>query len=86
MQAIEDCLPMVTRLRCWNHTINAMKGWLKKHGALHSEVPVYVSHLKQLLNSLDKKNRMKKISKFFQSHGASHFVNTSTIRGIIHYD
>lgn len=27
-----------------------MKAWLKKHGAGSSEVPVYVSHLREMLN------------------------------------
>ena len=57
---------MVTRLRCWNHTINAMKGWLKKHGATNSEVPAYVSHLRELLNSTSKESyeaNIKELSK-----------------------
>jgi len=37
-------------LRCWNHTINAAKAWLKKHGATSQEILVYVSHLRELLN------------------------------------
>ena len=32
-QAIQKHLPKVVWLRCWNHTINAAKVWLKKHGA-----------------------------------------------------
>ena len=30
-----------------------MKAWLKKHGANSSEIPVYVSHLRELLNEDD---------------------------------
>ena len=37
-------------LSCWNHLINAAKVWLKNHGASHAEVPVYVSHIHELLN------------------------------------
>ena len=43
----------MVRLRCWNHTINSVKAWLKKHGANSSEIPVYVSHLRELLNEDD---------------------------------
>lgn len=50
MQAIDKHLPNVLRLRCWNHTINAVKLWLKKHGASHAEIPAYVSHVRDLLN------------------------------------
>ena len=32
-QAIEKHLPRVIWLRCWNHTINAIKLWLRKHCA-----------------------------------------------------
>ena len=38
------------RLRCWNHTLNALKSWLKKHGANGSEIPAYTSHVRELLN------------------------------------
>ena len=30
-----------------------MKTWLRKHGASSAEVPVYVSHLRELLNQPD---------------------------------
>ena len=49
-KAIDLCLPNVTRLRCWNHTINAAKAWLRKHGASAIEIPVYISHLRDLLH------------------------------------
>ncbi len=47
---MEKYLPRVIWLRCWNHTINAVKAWLKKHGASSVEIPVYISHLRDLLN------------------------------------
>ena len=47
-RAIDQHLPRLTRLRCWNHTINAAKAWLRKHGASGSEFPIYVSHLREL--------------------------------------
>ena len=47
-KAINQHLPRLTRLRCWNHTINAAKAWLRKHGASGSEIPIYVSHLREL--------------------------------------
>ena len=50
LQAITTYLPNVKLLRCWNHTINATKIWLKKHNARHDEIPVYVTHIRELLN------------------------------------
>ena len=49
-KAIDLYLPNLTRLRCWNHTINAAKVWLRKHGGSASEIPVYVSHLRELFH------------------------------------
>ncbi len=33
VQAIGKYLPQAVHVSCWNHAINAMKVWLKKHGA-----------------------------------------------------
>lgn len=49
-KAIDLHLPKLSRLRCWNHIINAAKFWLRKHGALSSEIPVYVSHMRDLFH------------------------------------
>ena len=38
-----------------------MKIWLKKHGATSSEIPVYVSHLRELLNCENKESYRTKI-------------------------
>ena len=48
--AIDKCLPGVHRLQCWNHLINSIKMWLRRHGATSAEIPVYVSHLRQLFH------------------------------------
>ena len=48
--AIDQCLPGVHRIQCWNHLINSIKIWLRRHGAASAEIPVYVSHLRQLLH------------------------------------
>ena len=45
---IESHLPKVCRLLCWNHIINGAKLWLRQHGATSSEVPVYVSDIRDL--------------------------------------
>ena len=50
--------------RCWNHTINAAKVWLKKHGATSQEVPVYVSHLCELLNQCSTCGYEEKLKQF----------------------
>ena len=33
------------------HIINSAKLWLRRHGAVAAEVPVYVSHLRELFHS-----------------------------------
>ena len=48
--AIDEVLPGVVRVRCWNHTINAVKLWLRRHGAISAEILVYVSNLRDLFN------------------------------------
>ena len=48
--AIDRSLPGVARVRCWNHTINAVKLWLRRHGAVSDEIPVYVSNLRDLFH------------------------------------
>ncbi len=64
IQAIEKHLPKVIRLHCWNHTINAVKVWLKKHGASSAEVPVYISHLREMLSQSSACNYEEKLEKF----------------------
>ena len=48
--AVDESLSGVARVRCWNHTINAVKLWLQRHGANSSEIPVYVSYLRELFH------------------------------------
>lgn len=48
--AIDKYLPGVYRLQCWNHLINSIKLWLRRHGVISGEIPVYVSHLRQLFH------------------------------------
>lgn len=48
--AIDESLPGVTSVRCWNHTISAVKLWLRRHGAVSDEIPVYISHLRDLFH------------------------------------
>ena len=49
--AIDVNLPGVIRLRCWNHTISAVKLWLKHHKAESPEIPVYVGNFPLLFHS-----------------------------------
>ncbi len=37
VQAIGKYLPQAVHVSCWNHAINVMKVWLKKHGALQQK-------------------------------------------------
>ena len=48
--SIDLHLLSVQRLQCWNHTISAAKVWLRNHNAASSEIPVYVSHLRDLFH------------------------------------
>ena len=57
-------LPGVIWLQCWNNTINAVKAWLKKHGASSVEIPVYISHLRDLLNQRSASGYEKKLAEF----------------------
>ena len=59
--AIKQFLPNSKRLQCWNHTINAAKAWLKKHGATSSEVPVYVSHIRELFHQPSEKEYVSRL-------------------------
>ena len=43
-------VPGVGRVRCWNHTINAVKLWLRRYEANSAEIPVYVSNLRELFH------------------------------------
>ena len=61
LQAIEKYLPKVKRIRCWNHTINAVKTWLRKHGATSTEIPVY--NVRELLNQASYEEYCKKLKK-----------------------
>ncbi len=50
VQAIGKYLPQAVHVSCWNHAINAMKVWLKKHGATAAEMPAYTGYVRDLLN------------------------------------
>ena len=50
VQAVDQNLHNIRRFYCWNHVINAAKLWLRNHGAAANEIPVYVSHLRDLLH------------------------------------
>lgn len=59
--AIDLHLPKLVRVRCWNHTINAVKVWLRGRGAITTEIPVYVSHLRELLHQPSEKAYLKEL-------------------------
>lgn len=48
--AIDKTLTGVVRLSCWNHIINSVKLWLRRHWAKSDEIPVYVSNLRELFH------------------------------------
>ena len=49
-EVIDEYLPKIHRLLCWNHALNSAKRWLKSHGASSAEIPVYVSNLRTLFH------------------------------------
>lgn len=60
--AIDETLTGVHRVRCWNHTINAVKLWLRRHGAVSDEIPVYVSNLRDLFHQPSEEAYENKLS------------------------
>lgn len=48
--AVDQHLPGVVRLLCWNHVFSAAKTWLRRHGATAPEIPVYISDLSELFH------------------------------------
>ena len=48
--AIDNCLPGVSRVQCWNHLFNSVKLWLRRHGANSDKVSIYVLHLRELFH------------------------------------
>lgn len=50
VHAIGKYWPQAVHVSCWNHAINAMKVWLKKHGATAAEIPAYAGYVRDLLN------------------------------------
>lgn len=63
-RAIDQVFPNLVRLRCWNHSINAIKTWLRKHGALSSEIAVYVDHFRELLHLETEEEYTSKLKEF----------------------
>lgn len=59
--AIDNCLPGVVRLRCWNHTINSVKLWLRRHGATSSEVPIYISNIREMFHQPTEEEYLTKL-------------------------
>ena len=47
---IDNILTGVIHFKCWNHIINSVKLWLRRHGAKSAEIPVYVSNLRELFH------------------------------------
>ena len=63
-QAIQKHLPKVVWLRCWNHN-QCSKGVAKETWSNFSqEVPVYVSHLRELLNQCSTCGYEEKLKQF----------------------
>lgn len=63
-QAIDKCLPGVYWLQCWNHLINSVKMWLCSHGAKPVEIPIYISHLRQLFHQETEDVYLQKLEEY----------------------
>ena len=50
IQTIGKYLPQAVCVSCWNHTINTIKIWLRKHGATGAEIPAYTGVVRDLFN------------------------------------
>ena len=64
--AIDNCLPGVSQVQCWNHLLNSVKLWLRRHGANSDEIPIYASHLRELFHQeseLAYQEKLKELSK-----------------------
>lgn len=61
-KAIDKFLPSLTYVRCWNDVINAVKLWLRKHGAIY-EIPVYIAQLRDLFYQPTEENYEAKLAK-----------------------
>jgi hypothetical protein len=47
-KAIKSCTDWKVAM-CANHLVRDVEYWLKKHGASHAEIPVYKTHIRELL-------------------------------------
>ena len=56
IHAVDQTLPNVQRFYCWNHIIISAKLWLRNHGAESNEIPIYVSHLRDLFHQATRKD------------------------------
>ncbi len=72
LYAIDRYLPNIRRFLCWNHTINAAKLWLRKHGAVASEVPVYLSNLRELFHQQTQAEYCERLQELKVKTGVKH--------------
>jgi hypothetical protein len=77
----------VKRLQCWNHKINSVKVWLKKHGATSQEIPVYVGYVRELLNQDSHSAYVNKLEEFKQKWSKSfiEYYNESLHAEVCHF-
>ena len=72
--AIDKCLPGVHPLLCWNHLINSIKAWLQHHRPTPEEIPIYVSHLRQLSHQSTERSYQQMLTNL-QSDWSKAFVD-----------
>ena len=48
--AFDNCLPGESQIQCWNNLFNSVKLWLRQHGVNSHEIPIYISHLRELFH------------------------------------
>ena len=54
-------------LKCWNHIINAAKSWSQNYGATSAEIPVYISHLRDLFHQPSEEDYKTKLDDLKQN-------------------
>ena len=77
--AVDETLPGIHRVRCWNHIINAMKLWLRRHGSVSDEIPVYVSNLRDLFHQPSEeayKNKLDELKMKWSDTFSEYYFNS----------
>jgi len=59
--SIDKTLTGVVRVSCWNHIINSVELWLRRHGAKFDEISFYLSNLRELFHEPTNEAYLRKL-------------------------